>query len=155
MSVVVNHAGVSHARNLIRSGSVVHSESWSGSTAEKENEYLKDHSMAEYGKWFLGLHSDVPADTKGHYCYPFSSDFEHVDIKGLHAAKSRAAQQGATGVEKAADSLIGHNEKKAQGRELDAEYHSSHYINPNNGNITFRLQKVDNVDWNNNMGVNW
>lgn len=156
MSVSVNHAGVAHARSLIRSGKVKNSESWSGPSADKENEYLKNHSISEYGKWFLAIDSEVPSDTKGHYKFPYSDNFEDADIKGLKAAKSRAAQQGYTGIEKAADSLIGHNEKKSQGMDSCAEYVSSHYID-SRGNVTLRLKKVDDINWDDpsNHALNW
>ena len=146
MSVSVNSVGVNNARSLIRSGKVKDSDNWNGPSIDAENIYLKNHSINEYGKWFLATDSESDSNTKGHYKFPFSNDFEHVDIKGLKAAKSRAAQNGYFNVEKAADSLISHRNKKSKGN-ANVEYYTKYSVS-SNGSIFIELKNIDNIDWN-------
>lgn len=144
-TISVNSKGVAHARSLVRAGHVTDSTHWSPPSAEAENAYLEEHGISEYAKWFLGTRAGEDPKNKGHYAYPFSSNFSTVDLKGLKAAKSRAAQNGSAGVEKAADSLIGHHEKHSQG-DMSGDYAAFHSVD-RHGNITMALKNVDHIDW--------
>jgi hypothetical protein len=40
-------------------------------SAQEENEFIRLHGFAEYGKWYLGINDEKPEDTKGHYEFPY------------------------------------------------------------------------------------
>lgn len=119
MSVSLNSKGSGHATKLVNSGKVSRDSSWSGPSAEKENSYIKSNGISEYGKWFLGVDSDAPSDTKGHYKYPFSSNFSTVSRSGIIAVEKRAAQQGVTSIENKAKSLLAKIDKKSKASIFD------------------------------------
>ncbi len=106
MSNRLNSSALSHARSLVRAGKVDKSDSWSAPSADEENSYIKNHGMAAFGKWFLGTKAGEDPKNKGHYSYPFSHNFESVSRKGVIAIKQRAAQQGDSAIEGAADRLL-------------------------------------------------
>lgn len=106
MAVQLNQKGVSKANSLVRQGKIKESESWSGPSADRENSYIKENSISAYSVWFLGEDTSENRETKGRWKFPFSSDFENVDRKGIIAAKARAAQQGYGAIEKSADSIL-------------------------------------------------
>jgi hypothetical protein len=58
--------------------------------AQEENEFIRLHGFAEYGKWYLGINDEKPEDTKG--C-------------GLLSAESRAGQYKHYDIESAAHHL--------------------------------------------------
>jgi uncharacterized coiled-coil protein SlyX len=88
----LNSKGKTHAAALIKRGAVSESRSWDGPSASAENNYLEEHSWAEFGAWFLGVDNEAEPETKGHYKYPFSDDFKTVSVNGLRAIRSRAGQ---------------------------------------------------------------
>ncbi len=59
-----------------------------------------------------GTSASKAEDTKGRYHFPYG-DYQTVRRDGLIAAKERAAQQGYTDIEKAADELLQTLEAKA------------------------------------------
>lgn len=120
MSVSLNHAGRAHAATLVGQGAVDNSGSWSGPSSSEGDTYIKTNGIASYGKWFLGVDGGVPDDTKGHYKYPYSSNFKDVNVKGLKAAASRAGQQGASDIESAAQALLSKADPKYKGNKAKA-----------------------------------
>ena len=74
MAVTLNRRAYEHARELINDGKFVLDErdAWSEHrpSAEEENEFIRRHSFAEYGKWYLGINDEKPEQTKGHYEFP-------------------------------------------------------------------------------------
>jgi hypothetical protein len=36
-------------------------------SAQEQNEFIRLHGFAEYGKWYLGINDEKLEDTKGHY----------------------------------------------------------------------------------------
>ncbi|WP_022823029.1 hypothetical protein [Hymenobacter norwichensis] len=115
MSIELNPAAVQFAKRLIEEGKLKNDEGHWGQHNPKpnaENKYLDQHEIAEYGQWHLGLDMSKGEDTKGRYHFPYG-DFETVHRDGLLAAKERAAQQGYTDIEKAADQLLQELEEKA------------------------------------------
>ena len=116
MSVSLNSAAVSFAKDLIRDGKIRHDHGHWGQhnpDAAEENAFLKKHEMDEYANWHLGLDHSKGADTKGHYKFPYG-DFKTVHRDGLIAAKERAAQQGYDDIERAADELLQLLEQRAK-----------------------------------------
>ncbi|MCI1186956.1 hypothetical protein MON38_05955 [Hymenobacter sp. DH14] len=116
MSITLNSAAVTFAKDLIKNGKIKNDSGHWGQhnpdTAD-ENAYLQQHELADYANWHLGLDKSKGEDTKGRYRFPFG-DFKTVHRDGLIAAKERAAQQGYHAIEQAADELLALLEKQAQ-----------------------------------------
>jgi hypothetical protein len=95
MTVKLNRRALDHARHLIEAGAFVidNRDAWSEHrpTAQQENEYIEQRGIGEYGKWYLGINDERPADTKGHYEFPYG-DFDKAHRCGVLAAESRAEQ---------------------------------------------------------------
>ncbi|MCW2504625.1 MAG: hypothetical protein JWO79_2909 [Actinomycetia bacterium] len=110
MSVTLNERAYEHARRLAGEGKAVLDErdDWSEHrpSAQQENDFLAEHGYDEYGRWYLGIDDEHPADTKGHYKFPYG-DFERVHRCGVLSAESRAAQNDYTDIEVAAAHLHG------------------------------------------------
>lgn len=115
MSMHLNHEAVTFAKQLIRDGKLKNDEGHWGQhnpDSRQENAFLEKHEIAEYANWHLGLDTSKGEGTKGRYHFPYG-DFRTVHRDGLIAAKERAAQQGYTDIEKAADELLQALEKPA------------------------------------------
>jgi hypothetical protein len=102
--------GYDYAKKLIANGKVALDErdDWSEhqpSTAE-ENVFIDEHGYAAFGRWHLGVDDERPADTKGHYKFPYG-DFEAVHRCAVLAAESRAGQRKYFDIETAAAHLHG------------------------------------------------
>jgi hypothetical protein len=110
MATKLHRSGYEHAQKLAKEGQVVLDErdDWSEHqpSAEQENEYLEEHGFDEYGKWHLGVDDEKPADTKGHYRFPYG-DFGEVHRCGVLAAESRAGQYKHDDIKSAAAHLHG------------------------------------------------
>jgi len=102
----VNKAGVSNARALINAGDVDLTGAWSFSAADG-NKLLGENGddWANFAKWHLAEDESADEETKARYKYPFGKNGK-VYRRGVIAAKSRAAQQGDTAIEEAADALL-------------------------------------------------
>jgi hypothetical protein len=72
----------------------------------QENEHLKDHGFAEYGRWYLGVDDEYGRDTKSRYKFPYG-DFEKIHRCGVLAAEARAGQNKYTDIALAAAHLHG------------------------------------------------
>jgi hypothetical protein len=110
MAVKLNKQAFEHATNLIEQGKFVFDEKdmWSEHqpSALDENEYIQEHGLGEYGKWYLGIDTDEDENTKGRYKFPYG-DFEKVHRCGVLAAASRAGQYKHDDIEHAAAHLHG------------------------------------------------
>ena len=110
MAVTLNPRAYKHAKELISEGRFVYDErdAWSEHrpSAEEENEFIRLHGFAEYGKRYLGINDEKPEDTKGHYEFPYG-DFKKVHRCGLLSAESRAGQYKHHDIESAAHQLHG------------------------------------------------
>ena len=110
MAVELNERAFEHAKGLITSGRFVYDDrdAWSEhqpSSAE-ENRFIEQHGYDEYARWYLGVDDEAPADTKGHYKFPYG-DFARVHRCGLLAAESRAGQRKYYDIELAVAHLHG------------------------------------------------
>lgn len=101
-----NDKGFDHARALIRKGKVSESAKWSGPKAGTANRYIKENGWTDYGTWFMGKNPEYDPESKGHWKYPFTSDFSTVSINGLKAIRSRAGQTEETEIFNAAGKLL-------------------------------------------------
>ena len=110
MAVTLNRRAYEHARELINDGRFVFDErdAWSEHrpSAQQENEFIRLHGFAEYGKWYLGINDEKPEDTKGHYEFPYG-DFKDVHRCGVLSAESRAGQYHHNDIENAVAHLHG------------------------------------------------
>jgi hypothetical protein len=81
MAVTLNQRAYEHAKELVSKGRFVFDErdAWSEHrpSAEEENDFIRRHGFAEYGKWYLGVDDERPENTKGHYEFPYG-DFRKV-----------------------------------------------------------------------------
>ncbi len=105
MTKKLNASGAAHAGSLIREGKIKESENWAPPSAERENSFIQEHGMGEFGKWHLGVDLEADAQSKGRYGFIFTSDFKEVDYAGLRACVARAAQAGYGDIEERARSL--------------------------------------------------
>lgn len=116
MTVKLNHAAVSHANGLIRSGKAVHDErdDWSehAPSADDENAFIDKHGMAEFAKWHLAEDTEKTEGTKGRYLFPYG-DFKKIHRCALISGESRAGQYDHGTVENAIKDLLTAVDKKA------------------------------------------
>jgi hypothetical protein len=107
--VKLNENAFAYAKELIARGNVVvdKKNEWQAHhpTAQGENEFIRGHGIAEYGKWHLGIDEAHAEGTKARYKFPFG-DFKNVYRSGLLAVKSRAHQFGHIEIENAAAHLL-------------------------------------------------
>ena len=110
MTVTLNRRAFEHAKELINEGRIVLDErdAWSEHrpSAEQENEFIRLHGFAEYGRWYLGINDEKPEQTKGHYEFPYG-DFSKVHRCGVLSAESRAGQYQHYDIENAVAHLHG------------------------------------------------
>jgi hypothetical protein len=110
MAVTLNRASYDRARRLIEDGRFVADErdAWSEHqpSAARENEFIDEHGIHEYGLWHLGVDPDLPRDTKGHHGFPYG-DFERLHRCAVLSAESRAAQRRYLDIQTAAAHLHG------------------------------------------------
>ena len=93
MAVKLNTTAFEFAKELIAKGKAVldDRDAWSEHqpSAQKENEFIRQHGLREYGKWHLGVDDAAGEDTKGRYKFPYG-DFENIHLCTVLAAESRA-----------------------------------------------------------------
>jgi hypothetical protein len=69
MAVTLNQRAFDHAKTLITEERIVFDErdSWSEHrpSAQQENEFVRLHGFAEYGKWYLGINDESPTIPRG------------------------------------------------------------------------------------------
>jgi hypothetical protein len=110
MAERLHRGGFAHAKELVSKGKVVYDErdAWSEHqpSTQKENEFIRLHGLAEYGKWHLGIDDEEGNDTKARYKFPYG-DFKDVHRCGVLAAESRAGQYKHSDIENAAAHLHG------------------------------------------------
>jgi hypothetical protein len=103
----VNKAGVSHAKQLIKDGSVDRDTAWSKAApdAGEENEVIEGDGYATWSKWHLAEDLDASEGTKGRFRFPYG-DFEKVNRAAVIHAKQRASQNGHDDILEAADEVL-------------------------------------------------
>ena len=110
MTVKLNQRAFDFAKSLIIDGHIVSDarDAWSEHqpSAQQENEFVRRHNLADYGKWHLGIDPDEDDDSKGRYKFPYG-DFKDVHRCGVLAAESRAGQYKYHDIQNAAAHLHG------------------------------------------------
>jgi hypothetical protein len=108
MSVKLNRRAFDQAKSLVEEGRFAadQRDDWSEHrpSAEQENEFIRRHGWAEYGRWYLGVDDAAKEDTKGHYKFPYG-DFRNVHRCGVISAESRAGEYKYLDIERAAHEL--------------------------------------------------
>jgi hypothetical protein len=109
----VNKSGVAKARTLIDAGKYDDTTEWSDAapSSEEENDAIEAYGYDGYGEWHLAIDTDASEETKGRYRFPYG-DFQKVNRAGLIHAKQRASQNDHDEIEKAADDLLEHLDRK-------------------------------------------
>jgi hypothetical protein len=119
MAVKLNKQAFDHAKRLIEEGHVTldDRDGWSEHqpSTQEENDFIKRHGFAEYGKWHLGIDAAAGAETKKRYKFPYGN-FKDVHRCALLSAESRAGQYKYVDVERAAHRLHGMMEEVAHAR---------------------------------------
>jgi hypothetical protein len=77
----------------------------------KQEEFLKNHSWEEFGKWFLGVHFDRPENTRDRYDFPIG-DFESLVRADIIEAVKKAHEYRYMDIERAARYLLDHLDEK-------------------------------------------
>jgi hypothetical protein len=117
--VRLNRSAFEYAQELIRQGHVIadsHGD-WAQHqpSAERENEFIRQHGFAEFAKWHLGIDERHAENSKVHHKFPYG-DFTSVRRSALLAVKSRARQYGYVDVENAAVRLLEMIGPRSQGK---------------------------------------
>jgi hypothetical protein len=107
-AIKLNKQGLDFARELIAQQHAVADKrtAWGEHrpSAEKENQFIREHGFAEYAKWHLGIDERHSENTKARYKFPYG-DLKYVHRCAVLAAKSRAAQYQYDEIAKAAAQL--------------------------------------------------
>lgn len=106
-SIKVNKSALDYAKNLIKQGKVNCMESVGEYTPiiiDEEN-YLKHHTMHEYGNWFLAINDSANESDKERYEFPIG-DFNHIYRDALLNVKKHAKRYNYELVEYAVDELL-------------------------------------------------
>lgn len=110
MAVKLNKRSLDYAAPLIKEGRVVKDqrEAWSEHqpSAEKEDEFIREHGLGAYGNWHLGIDDEEPEDAKARYKFPYG-DFRIVHRCAVLTAESRAKDYKYEDIENAAAHLHG------------------------------------------------
>jgi hypothetical protein len=95
--IELNKIAVAFAMELIKEGQAIADGkgAWTKHrpSTDQENEFIRLHGFAQYGKWHLGIDRRFPENSKRRYKFPYG-DFKNVHRCGLLAAKARARQYG-------------------------------------------------------------
>ena len=111
----VNKDAVTQARKLIDAGKYDDTTEWSDAapSADDGNAEIEKHGYDGFGAWHLAIDPDASEETKGRYAFPYG-DFSKVNRAALIHGKQRASQNGHDEIEKAADDLLDHLDRKRE-----------------------------------------
>jgi len=109
----VNDEAVKHAKKLIDEGAFDDDTPWSEAapSAQEANQEIDAESYDEFARWHLAIDTEANDGTKGRYRFPYG-DFAKVNRAALIHAKQRASQNGHDAVEKAADDVLQHLDRR-------------------------------------------
>ncbi len=110
MALKLNNPGYEHARRLVEHGRVVRDArtQWSEHhpSTQRENEFIDEHGVDEFARWYLAVDDQEAQGTKGRYKFPYG-DFARVHRCAILSAEVRAGQYKHEAVELAAAHLHG------------------------------------------------
>ena len=110
MSVKLNVEAFEHAMELLKGKHVVADDgvAWHEHrpSAEKEDQFIRQHGIAEYAKWYLGIDDREAVESKARYKFPYG-DFKNVHRCGIVAVENKACESEYYAIELAASELHG------------------------------------------------
>lgn len=118
MRVKLNQKAFEFAKQLIHDGKI---DERRGSaelkhhtpSVQQADDYIKNHSWEDFGKWHLGVHFDRPENKKERYELPIG-DFQHIVRADLIAIQKTAHEYHYMDIDEAAKKLIEMLDKKIQ-----------------------------------------
>lgn len=117
MSIHLNEKAYKHAIELIKQNKFIvddnSSSQWKSHNPHNEaiQEYLKNHTVHEYGLWFLAIDNRVNINEITHYALP-CGDFTQIHKGALFQILKEAKKHHYLDIEKAVEHLIDLIEKK-------------------------------------------
>src|SRR5579872_4726376 len=109
MAVKLNKSGYEHAEEMIRLGVEVDHipDNWDEvkPTVDDELNYIDSHTLEEYGLWYLGVDTSIPANNRAKFVYPYG-DFNVVQESALIIAERQAKKNQHDDIAKAAGELL-------------------------------------------------
>jgi hypothetical protein len=113
----LNDKAFAFAQELIAHGHIVidKKNEWGDHhpTSQQENDFIRDHGLAEYANWHLGIDPTHAQNSKARFKFPFG-DFKNIHRCALLAVKSRAHQYGYSDIEHVAERLLKMMDSKQQ-----------------------------------------
>jgi hypothetical protein len=117
MSIKLNLEAFDHAKELIANDHVVTDESnaWREHrpSTEKEDDFIRQHGLAEYAKWHLGIDDREQEVRKNKYKFPYG-DFKNVHRCGVLTVERTAGESEYYEIEIAAADLHAILDSKAR-----------------------------------------
>ena len=109
----MNDAAIAQAKKLIDDGKFDDRTPWSEAApdAADSNDEIDKDSFEEFANWHLAIDPDASEGTKKSVAFPYG-DFATVNRAALIHAKQRASQNGHEAIEKAADDVLAHLDRK-------------------------------------------
>lgn len=110
MSIKLNRDALEHAKELITAGEVEKLKKWNWQEHKPNRDdivrFLDTHyTKGEYGQWFLGIDTEIDADNKDRYLFPYG-DLQIVHRNGIQAAYDAAKKEGYDDIARAAKDLL-------------------------------------------------
>jgi hypothetical protein len=112
----VNQAAVKQARTMIDDGDYDDRTDWSDAApdADAANQIIEKQGFDTFAAWHLAEDPEASEETKCRFAFPYG-DFRKVNRAALIHAKQRASQNDHDAIEKAADDLLQHLDRKRDG----------------------------------------
>lgn len=116
MPIKIHPRGFEFAQSLIKEGKVDHQygqgkESQHGVTPADTDKYLENHSIHDYGLWFLGINTHAQEGSINQYLYPYG-DFEKIHRALVEKIIKQAHKDHHADIVHAAQELLDHIDKK-------------------------------------------
>ena len=116
MSIEVYKEGFENAKWLISEGHFVDDKgNWDeiNPGTQEEDAFIREHGVAAYAKWHLGVKEGGSREDKTTYSFPYG-DFKNVHRSALMAAEERAKQYSHFAIRDAAVELISQLDEAAK-----------------------------------------
>lgn len=114
MAIKLNKSAYNNALRLIHAGEVESfDKNWNEEKPDHNEiiEFIDNHSIQEYGLWYLGKNDKFQDNTKEHYVYPYG-DLKEVQKSALVDTQKQAEKNGDAEIANAAKELLNMLNKK-------------------------------------------
>jgi hypothetical protein len=109
MAIKLHAAGAAYARERIKAGEIIHDdlEAWNEDAPSRDEavRFLNNHSIEEYGQWFLAVDTDKDKNSMQHYIIPHG-DFSEVHRCALELALKAAEMKNLPDIERSVKELL-------------------------------------------------